>query len=408
MEAGRTRRPGVQALRIAVVLVLMAGWAGLELHAARERAMAQLANLAATAANRFEAFAGRFAAVSREFGSVAAGPHIRVRLAARMLRLEPALAPAQSLFLFDVAGRFIAATLPLLPGDADVSDRGWFRAAATGVTNGLRFSAATNGPLGQGAGVVVTRTIGNAAGAVVGVIGTFLDWPAVRALATPPGLPPGSVVRLAEVGGGAPMLAFAVGRAAPHPLLDKVIGWVGETPRVAESARLPGGLVWTVEANVFAGVTPAERRTVLLHGVAVVFGAVLLAWLLRPRRRRAKTAQRPADQVVPVTEIEWGWEIDSRGRLVGVAGNAPSALVAAVGTNFLDLLANDQRAEQLREAIAERVPVHDLVVAIVLPGSPSGVSRRFRVNGRFVADTGGFWGTAEEIPPVEPIREAAD
>ena len=403
---GVGRRLGAVAFRLLLVVAVLAGWAGFELHAERAQAAAQLQDFAATAASGFDAFISRFTAVTGQFGGVAVAPHNRVDIAVRMLQLEPALTPAENLFLYNAAGQFIAATLPLLPDDANVSRHAWFEAAAAQVGEPL-YAATADAPLGEGPGVIVSRTIGDPAGAPAGVIGTFLAWPVLRALVTPSGLPPGSTIRLVSAHGTAPMLTFTVGVATNHPLLDKALTWIGETPSISATAHLPGGLIWNVVGPAFTGLTPTQLHTVIWHGALAALGVVILLWLLRPRRRPAPQQATEAPPA-PVPELEWGWEIDSRGRLVGVAGNAPEPLLAAIGTNFLSLLAKDERAEHLREAIAERTPVHDLELAIILPGSPRGTPRRFRVSGRFVADTGGFWGTAEEIAAMEPIKEAAD
>ncbi len=405
---GGARRLLGWVIRLALVLVLAAGWAAWELHAAGSRAVARLQDVTATAVEQFDAFIGRFSAAAGQFDASAVAPHGRIDITVRMLRVEPALAPAESLFLYDAAGHFIAATVPLQPADTDVSGHAWFEAAAA-HPGGPMFMTTPAAPLGQGAGFVISQTISDHAGGVVGVIGTFLGAPALRTLITPPVLPPGATVSLGQAGTSPPMLAFTVGTAVSHPLLARALEWIGEMPRIGEIAEVPGGLDLRIDADVFAGLTVADGRPVLEHGGALASAIVILLWLFRPRRRTemalSPAATRPA---LPAPELEWGWEIDSRGRLVGVAGNAPTPLLSAVGTNFLDLIADDARAKDLREAIAERTAVQDLELCIVLPGNPSGAARRFRVSGRFVADTGGYWGTAEEIQSMETVKEAAD
>lgn len=425
---GAGRRLVGWIVRLVLAVALLAGWAAWEMHAASSRAVAQLQDVTATAVEQFDAFIGRFSGVAGQFGAAAVAPPSRIDIAVRMLKVEPTLAPAQSLFLYDAAGHFIAATVPLLPGDADVSGRPWFETAAAHAAGPLLLPTPA-APLGQGAGFVISQTIRDRSGGVVGVIGTFLNAGALRGLITPPVLPPGATVSLTETGqtgsgqtgssqtGSSqtgsgqtgPALSFTVGTAAPHPaLLDNALEWMGEMPRIGEIAEVPAGMSLRIDADVFADITAADMRTVLEHGAALLVAILVLLWLFRPRRRGAVVPERMSDRSLPAPEIEWGWEIDSRGRLVGVAGNAPTPLLSAVGTNFLDLVADDARGRDLREAIAERIPIHDLELCMILPGNPHGVRRRYRVSGRFVADTGGFWGTAEEIPAIEAVKEAAD
>ncbi|MGH7122223.1 MAG: hypothetical protein ACREFP_25055 [Acetobacteraceae bacterium] len=394
-------------VRLALALVLVAGWAAWELHAASTRAVAHLEDVTALAVEQFDAFLGRFSGVSGQFAAAAAAPHNRIGVTVRMLKAEPLLAPAENLFLYDATGHFVAATLPLLPADADLSGRTWFEATAAhpGVPTLIATAAA---PLGQGAGFVVSQSISDPAGKVAGVIGTFLQAAALRRLITPPALPAGASVRLSQAGGGAALLHFSAGTAAPHPRLAAALEWIGGMPRIGEIADLPGGLDLRIDADVFADVTVADRRIVLEHAAALLIAIVFFLWLFRPRRRQAVTFSAREERGVPAPELEWGWEIDSRGRLVGVAGNAPTALLSAVGTNFLDLVAGDARGSDLRAAIAERTPVRDLELSIILPGSSPAAPRRFRVSGRYVADTGGFWGTAEEVQTLQPVKEAAD
>ncbi|MGH7051542.1 MAG: PDC sensor domain-containing protein [Acetobacteraceae bacterium] len=386
------------------MVVLAAGWAAWEIHAADVRAATRLQNTTAAAAEQLDTFIKRVSTITGQFSAAADTLHNRVGIAARMLKVEAALAPAQNIFLYDAAGHFVAATLPLLPDDADASGRGWFEATAVQPGKPL-FSAVKEAPLGQGQGFVISEAIMDPSGGVAGVIGTFIEPSALRALVTPAWLPAGATVSLAEAGARGPLLAFTVGLSPPHPWLARALGWMGLTPRNGEIAQLPEGLVLRIEADVAATITPSDRQAVLRHGIAVAIAIVLLLWLIRPRRRRATSSPASAGAV---PEREWGWEIDARGRLVGVAGNAPQPLLAAVGTNFLDLIADDAHGKDLRDAIAERTAVQDLELGLMLPGNTSHVARRFRVNGRFVADTGGFWGTAEEIRSRDQITEAAD
>ena len=428
-RGGWPSRLGLATLRLVLAAALVAGWAALELHAARTRALARAAAVAATVEGRFAGLTNRLAAVMNDFDAADATTTNRIAVAVRMLHAEPALAPAENLFLYDARGQFVAATLPLLPNSQDVSERAWFH-AAQGRVGVLGFFQAARAPLGLGKGFVIARTLTDPEDRFAGVIGTFLPAPALEGLATPPDLVPGSTIRLTPAPEAAPMLAFSAGQAPPHPRLDAALAWIGESPQVSATALLPGGLIWRVETNVFSGTTPAETRAILWHAALVATGCILLLWLGRPRRRatraeappagaalidpaltEAAPAQAAAAEPPPMPaadDMEWVWELDARGRLVGVAGNPPAPLLAAVGTNFLDLLADEPQSGGLREAIAEHEPVRGLELALVLPGSPKGRPRRFRLNGRAVTETGGFWGTASEVLPRSPAAVGAD
>lgn len=427
--SGWLRRLGLALLRFVLVAALVAGWAALELHAARTRALARAAAVAVTVESRFAGLASRLAAVMNGFDAADATTSNRIAVAVRMLRAEPALVPAENLFLYDAKGQFVAATLPLLPNSQDVSERAWFR-AAQGQVGALTFFQAARAPLGLGKGFVIIHTLTDAEDRFAGVIGTFLSAPALQNLVIPPDLSPSSTIRLALAPAAAPILTFSADQAPPHPGLDAALAWMGESSQVSAAAQLPGGLIWRVEANVFSGIAPAETHTILWHAALVAAGCIFLLWFGRQRQRTTQ-AVAPAASTAPIDpaateaapvqataaepalmpaadDMEWVWELDARGRLVGVAGNPPAPLLAAVGTNFLDLLADDPQSSDLREAIAEHEPVRGLELALVLPGSPKGRPRRFRLNGRAVTDTGGFWGTASEVLPRGSAAVGAD
>ncbi len=407
---GWSRRVELKIIRSLVALLLAAGWVGIELYTVRTHAAARMADAASSVRANVGDLLNRFSVTTAAFTGADTSTGDRIAVAARLLHLERDLAPAQSLFLYNAEGRFVAATLPLLPGDEDVSHHAWFGAAAGRPRfRAITLTAEATAPLGQGKGVVITRTLADYAGRFAGVIGTFLDLSTFRTLLDPAGLPPGSVVRLTREGAAAPLLAFSEGKAEPHPFLDSLLSWTGGAPTVAARLRLPGGLVWHAAANAFSEVPAAERRAVFLRSVLIATGLLPLLWFPRGARSRPPAKMADFGPAGPTPDPDWVWEIDARGRLVGVAGNAPEPLIAAVGTNFLDLLAADPRSEDLRDAIAGRAPVHDLELAFVLPGTPPGTPRRFRLNGRAVQNTGGFWGTAGEVPDLtESAADAAD
>jgi hypothetical protein len=407
------RRFAYRLFSLIFVLALITTWGSFELHAARSRTATKLAEAAHVVSNAVQSLLDRFTAVAAHFNANDTTAANQVAVAVRMLRLDGSLRPAENLFLYDRHGRFIAATLPFSPEDSNASADGWFRDAALHPQRVI-FSPVANAPLGEGSGIVISHALLDARGAFAGAIGTFLAKRAFRALLSPPALPDGTAVRLTRASRDLPLVAFAVGDAKPHPFLDQILTWAGEQPIVFARTQLPDGAVWQAEADAFASAGPGARRTALLQAALIATGSCLLLWLASRRRytalvahgRLAPTIENPGIRT-PTLEIDWVWEIDARGRLVGVAGNAPPPLAAAVGKNFLDLLADDARAKHLRDAIAEREPVRDLELAFVLPGNPASRPRRFRLTGRAVTDTGGFWGTAGEVRGDEAAEKTA-
>lgn len=390
---------GLQALRAAMALLLAAGWVTLELYTVRADTAAKAADAAATARSDVESLIDRASAAAVQMQASEASPgNGGVALTARMLHLERGLQPARSLFLYDAKGRFVAATLPLLPGEDDVSRSPWFRAAARDPQPGVMIIiAGTHAPLSDGDGVMIARTIADRAGAFAGVAGTFVSWSAFRTLLSPDSLPPGTQVAVLDGADGAPVLRFSVAGNRAATWLDTALSWAGEARNVSATVALPGGFEWHATAGALAELSAAEER-VILWGAPVIAAGLLAAFAPCRRTGSKADAQAPlARRAAPALEPDWLWELDAAGRLVGVGGNAPQPLIAAAGVNFLDLVAGDIRSSDLRDAIGRRAPLDNLELSLALPCAAGGSRRRILLNGRPVENTGGFWGTAVEV-----------
>lgn len=398
-------------LRLLLALLLAASVEGLAVCAARMETAAKLAGAAADARAAVDNLLLRVARVAgRLQGADTSSGRARVALAARMLRLERSLAPAQSLFLYDAEGRFVAATRPLLPDEADVSRSAWFRSMAKDPQLGvMTLIAGARAPLGDDEGVIIAKSIAGRSGAFAGEIGTFVSWPAFRDMLSPSSLPPGSKITLVLHNEKTPILNFWVGTRAPRTWLDSAVPWLAAVLSTSVTAKLPGGFAWHAETGPLAGLSIAEACT--LCWMAPFFAAGLLA-LLALRPRTASKRRIEAEQAAPIEtafEPDWLWELDASGRLVGVGGNAPKCLIAAVGTKFLNLVEDKPGLNDLRDALSERTPVCNLELALALPDAAAGPRCRVVLNGCAVEKTGGFWGTAAEIdPPLERLAEAAD
>lgn len=388
--------------RLLLALLLAAGWVALEVHAVRMETAQRIAGAAVTVRSQLDELLERVSAAARRLPVAdAASGNGRVALAAQMLRLERGLAPAQSLFLYHADGRFVAATLPLLPGERDVSDKPWFRAIATNPEPGaLTLIAGVRAPLDGDQGVIIARTLANPSGTFSAVMGTFVGWAALRALLSPASLPPGSEVGVVHGPRGAPVLSFSVGERKTRTWLDSVLAFTGGAPTVSAVTELPGGFVWRAQAGALAGMSVAEERAIRWSAPAVAAAVLALFMACSAVRPKPRLTMKEAARSPRALEPDWLWELDAEGRLVGVGGNAPQRLIAAVGVNFLELVAGDPRSSGLRDAIAHHVAVRDLELVLALPGMPVGAARCILLNGRVVKNTGGYWGTAANVRAV--------
>lgn len=411
---GTFGRFGLWVVRLAVVLALVVAWTALELRAVRERTAANLTDAATIAKGTITSLLGHVARVGGAFDAADLASHDRIALTARLLRLDPLVHPARGLFLYDASGRFVAATEPFSPEGGNVASHFWFQYAVAQPTNPAAVvSNLTTAPLSGAPGLLITRTLADANGKPAGVLGTWLSRAAIGSLLAPPILNRPAEIDLARAGAAAPLFFLDHPAPAPPPHdkllgrrlvsrgLHRLLGLWGEPAIVTVQTRLPGGLVWRARSDIIKGITRQERETMLWHGGLLALGALLLALIIRrPLRRRPDAitndnAGPPA--LAPELDVEWIWEIDQRGLLVGVAGNAPESLVAAVGADFLAMADGDSCAEVLRAALVGREAIANLDLALTLPSSAGGARRRFRLNGRPVAETGGMWGSAREI-----------
>ncbi|MGH7068233.1 MAG: PDC sensor domain-containing protein [Acetobacteraceae bacterium] len=408
MATIRARRAGAPMLARAFVVVcallallLPAIWVAVGTYVLRTRAANQMAAASAAAQANFDQFLGRISKTMDAFRAADAHSANRVLLAARMIGLEAKLAPADNLFLYDASGRFVAATVPLLPGEDFVGRTAWFRSVAAALpVGGLILFGPAREPLGERQGFVITRPLAGPTGMFAGAVGTFLGLGSFRGLLAPAYLPPGSRVTLRAAGSRGTVLAFSVPGATPPGGLVSELTGVGQKLSVSATASLAGGLEWHATAGAFSEMTAAEGRAIVCGAALLAAGPLLLLVVLRFRRRdgsRSRAVTEDPGFTTRRPEPEWMWEINAEGLLVGVGGNAPRPLVEAVGRSFFDVVVSGLRSEDLRNAIARRTPVRDVTIGVALPGDAAGAPRQFSVAGFPVENTGGFWGTATEV-----------
>lgn len=414
---------GVGLLLRAVLLVALGlAWLGLELGAARSQAAAGLALAASDVQREMADFLQRVAQATSSFYAADLGGD-RIALTAHMLRLAPFLAPGSGLFLFAANGRFFAASEPLLPDSENVAHRKWFQTMASAPvaaeTKELICVGPVAGPLGGGVGTIIARQLRAADGRLVGVIGTFLPKEALDRMAQPLSLPLRATARIEPAAAMAGAFAYSLtglGSAFP-PIIDDWLHWgltlFGVDPVLSLQASLPGGLIWRARSDFLAAITPAERTQIFWHGGLLLIGAILLAFLIRGRPQYRSPARPKVMGASTLTsprlhdfDADFVWEIDSRGFLVGVAGNAPAGMTQVIGSHFIALGGADSARDlgwiRLRAALTQQEAFDRLELSFVLGNG----SKRFRLSGRPVAETGGFWGTACAIPATEPTDGA--
>lgn len=384
-----------------LALLLPAVWVALSAYVLRIRAVNQMAAASNAVQANFDQLLGRISNTVGMFSAADARPANRVLLAARMIGLEARLAPAESLFLYDASGRFVAATVPLLPAEQFVGEAAWFRStAAESPVGGLMLFGPAREPLGTRQGFVITRPLSGSAGIFAGAVGTFLGLEPARALLTSSHLPPGSRITLRAAEGRGTLLAFSIpGETQPGRFESELAGF-GRRLAVSATASLADGLEWQATAGAFSELTAADGWAIGCGAALLAACPLLLLVVLRLRRRdgpRSPAATEDPHLTARSPEPQWMWEINAEGLLVGVGGNAPRPIVEAVGRSFFDVVAGGPRSEDLRNAIARRMPVRGVTIRVALPRDAADAPRYFSVAGFPVENTGGFWGTATEV-----------
>lgn len=434
--ARRGPSPLIRALRfgfglLVFLVVCTAVWIGVELLIARKQATGNLLDAAAAAEANLADTLGRVMPVLDGFSPADVADSDPLAVTARLLRQEARLAPADGLFLFDAAGHFIAGSSPLPEQGGDVSAQPWFRAAIgqPSDSGGAQpaFAAEARDPLGESVGVVVYRRLGTPP---VGLVGSFLSPAALRGILRPALLSSAATLEVSEVGGTAPLLrdpptapesdlALSIEGAWLRSLLDRL----GVTTVVAvEQDIAPTGTApirWRASRDYLSGLSATDHAAILRRGgiAAGAAGALLLLFLLllRPLRRPAPAVvSEPGlggELVEPPADFNasWFWEIDAKGRLVGVAGNAPEALIQAAGDDFITACGGEPESDPdwgaFRTALRLGEPIQDLPLVFRFANTTAETAVNFRLSGRPVAATGGLWGVAH--PPLnEPEDDA--
>ncbi|MGH7102661.1 MAG: PDC sensor domain-containing protein [Acetobacteraceae bacterium] len=384
-----------------LALLLPAAWVAIGIYVLRTRVVQEMGAASQAARMNFDDLVGRISKTMAAFDAADARATNRISLAARMLRVEAGLAPAESLFLYDASGHFVAATVPLLPGGEVVRRAAWFRTAEAGSrTGGLVVLGPARQPLGEGQGFIVARRLAGPEGTFAGALGTFLSLASIRPLLESARLPPGSTVELRAMEGGRAMLQFSAPGAKQRGGFGPQLAGVVGVPAVSASVSLAGGFEWQATASAFSEMTAAEGGAILCGAALSATCPLVLLVALGLKRRDGRGLRGGTEDPRPAArdpEPDWMWEINAEGLLVGVAGNAPRPLVEAVGRSFFDLVADDPRSRDLRDAMTRRVPLCDVTIGVVLTGDAAGAARRFSLSGFPVQVTGGFWGTAREV-----------
>jgi hypothetical protein len=415
------------------VAACAAVWIGVELVIARKQAAGNLLDAAAAAEANLADTLGRVMPVLNGFSAADIADSDPLAVTARLLRQEARLAPGAGLFLFDAAGHFIAGSSPLPEQGGDISAQPWFRAtigdAPAGAPAGERpgFAADARDPLGDSVGVVLYRRLGTPP---AGLIGSFLSPAALRGILRPALLSPAATLEVSEAGAAAPLLrdpptapasdsAPSIEAAWLRAILDRlgVTTVVAVEQDIAPTAIAP--IRWRASRDYLSGLSAADHAAILRRGgiAAGAAGAMVLLFLLllRPMRRpppiRAPDARLGGELVEPPADFDasWFWEIDAKGRLVGVAGNAPEALIQAAGDDFITACGGEPEIDPdwgaFRTALRLGEPIQDLQLVFRFAHAPAQPAVNFRLSGRPVAATGGLWGVAH--PPLNEPADAA-
>ena len=312
-------------------------------------------------------------------------PGDRVGQTARLLRLQTLLPGASATFMLGPKGRLRAASAPFLPQESSVADAPWFAQAMAAAPNTIAVQVLDQPWLAIDAGIVLTRTITDAAGSPVGLIGAVLPRTGLMELAHPAWLPTGLTAEL-RIGQDRTTLPAAANAAMPDPapwptrLMQAGLHWLGEP--AAWTATVP---LRSLDARVVATMQPdAALPAVALGRPLLASGAaVLLAWLLGA----LAIARRRAGVTPPALAgfgADWQCAMDEGGRMRSMHGLVPGVLAAQQGAPLqqaLGLVPDSEATTQIATALRERTAA---LLDVDLAG------RRYRValapvgTGRFI------------------------
>jgi signal transduction histidine kinase/CheY-like chemotaxis protein len=241
------------AIALLLPLGVPVGWLSLELQAAHDRGSEALAAGADHAGRALSDVLGRFERIATGLRLPEANVDATA-LTARLLRLEPQLAPASALLAVDARGRLLASSHPLGGAVLDASEAAWFEAAMAAPGHPVLTAPPAPTPLSSLDDYAVARRIDGRSGETIGVIITFLPAAALRQ-AVQPGWLEGyrAGIRLSDNGAGRTLIDLAADSATATP--------AGLASRsVASLRRLASVLPASAPATAAIDIAPGSLR----------------------------------------------------------------------------------------------------------------------------------------------------
>lgn len=273
-------------LRLLAVLLILAvipaAWVHAEYRAAAEQTRLVARTGGQWAQERLGALLGRFETVTLRLRP-GATPAENAALTARLLRLEPQLRPATTLFVVSPQLRITAASQPLDGEVLGAEAERWMRGILDGRPDRIALGAFSNPPLlGLPGHVAMARRLDDGTGSV-GLALSFIEQGELRALIHPPWLRRAGAVRLVDDASGRVIAAHGASDVDLHPS-----GLVAAMRRGVEALRgaepvlvqvsVGQGLSWSVALDPWEALARDEAG-LRQRGFAALSLAVMLATL---------------------------------------------------------------------------------------------------------------------------------
>ena len=233
-------------------------------------------------------------------------------LTARLLRMEPIIAPATGMSVVNARGIQIASTLPSSP---NLAAPGWFaRALAEPKTRDPIILCPD--PASDVLSAILVRRIEDSQGATVAVVASFLSAQAFRAMITPTGTTSSLLAYSASDGSGSDQVRIGPEQAATAefpPPLGLFQAWIPAEWLSPQSSTVAiSNLHWTGTADpatlLRVQADEISRHGRIVAGLAIAVIAIGMVLAIMPRRRTvAFTAGRAGMEpslATPAIEIE--------------------------------------------------------------------------------------------------------
>ena len=358
-----------RGIPFAIALLLPLGvpvaWLSLELRAAHDRASEVVAAGADQAGRALSDVIGRF-------DRIATGLRLEANvdaaaLTARLLRLEPQLAPASALLAVDARGRLLASSHPLGGAMLDASAAAWFQAAmaASGRSTFTALPAPT--PLSSLDDYAIARRIEGRSGETIGVIVTFLPAAALRQAIQPAWLADRQAgIRLSENGAGRTLIDLAADSATAtssvlalrsvaslRPLASVLPASI---PATALIDIAPGSLRWEATLDPWTLLSAESggfaRRGAWAAGLAIALMlSVVLAFALAPIGSGGRVSTQPRT-APPSAATLTGAVIERDQVLAGIGHDVRTPLNSILGIAALLL---DGELEEAQRRWVQRI-----------------------------------------------------